>query len=59
MGSLFVNIIVNYWCMCVLRYANILKQTETEETNHFCYLFLVGDISIGGSLGPLATPMMH
>ena len=40
----------------------MLKETETEETRRFCHLFLIGDVPIGGSPGPLgslATPMMH
>ena len=29
---------------------------ETEETRHFCHLFLIGYISIGGNPGPLPPP---
>ena len=32
------------------------KETETKETKRFCPLFIIGDILIGESLGPLAPP---
>ena len=50
-------------CTRVLLYAKMLKETEIEEIGRFCHLFLIGDISIRGSPGPvgppLAMPMVH
>ena len=46
--SLVVNIIVDYCCTRVLLYEKMLKETETEETRLFCYILIIGGISIVG-----------
>ena len=51
---LVVNIIVNYCCTRVLLHAKILKEAETEEWRHFCHIFIIGGILIGGAC-PLLT----
>ena len=49
---LVVNI-VNYCCM-----QKTLKETETEEAIFFCYILIIGDISVGVGAGHIATPMV-
>ena len=34
----------------------MLKETGTEEKRLFYHIFIIGDISIGGSPGPLHPP---
>ena len=52
---LVVNIIASNCCTRVPLYAKMLKETETEEAKgFFCYIFIIGNISIGGrSRAPL------
>ena len=51
--------IVNYCYARVLLYAKMLKESETEEARRFCYLFLIGEISIGEGGGPLLSSWLH
>ena len=52
------NIIVNYCCARVLKYAKMLNEAKTEETRLFCHIFIIGSISWGRPAPPPATPMI-
>ena len=51
-GLLVINIIGNYCCTHVLLYAKMLNETGNQETRLFCRIFIIGGISIGGTLAP-------
>ena len=59
LGPLIVNIIVNNCCAHVLLCVKMLKETETEEIKHFCNIFVVGGISIGGTRAPCLPPWLR
>ena len=42
---------------CTVLYANMLKETENEETRLFSQICVIGGISIEGAQAPWATPM--
>ena len=44
----------NIGCTHALLIANMLKETENEETRLFCHIFIIGGISFGG--GKWAMP---
>ena len=55
-----VNIIVNYCCTRVLLYADMLKETENEETRLFCHIFIIDGISTeGGGAPPEPNPWLR
>ena len=49
---MFVNNIVNYCGARILFHTKMLKETEAKETRLFCYIFIIGGISIGKSPPP-------
>ena len=56
---LVVNIIVNYFCICVYCTRKRLKETDTEETIRlFCHIFVMEAFQLGG-LGKGRAPWLR